>query len=148
MTTRRRWILAAAGAATVAGVAVVGLFVAGLRAAQRFDPYIREQAIEYLKTRFDADVELSALKVRLPGVSPLRLLTTGGRGSVARAEAIGLVVRRRGSNAPPLFTLERCTFEVDLGSLWAEKKHVKSVRLAGMRIHIPPRNQAVKKAVH
>src|SRR5262249_17376833 len=31
---------------------------------------------------------------------------------------------------------------------WAEKKHVKSVRLAGMRIHIPPRNQAVKKAVH
>jgi hypothetical protein len=147
ISTRKRWILAAGGAVIAAAT---GLFVAGSIAAQRFDPYIREQAILYLQDRFDADVELTALKVRLPGVSPLRLLMSKGRGSIARAEATGLVVRRRDGGAsispqPPLFTLQRCTFEVDLGTLWTDAKRVKSVKLEGMQIRIPPRSKASKK---
>src|SRR5688500_5055819 len=95
---RRRWILAAG---LFALSAVVALFIASSILVKRVDPYIRQQAILYLQDRFDSDVELSHLRIRLPGFSPVRVLMTRGRGSIARAEASGLVMRRRGDDKSP-----------------------------------------------
>src|SRR6186997_478623 len=106
---RKTWIFAA-GLITVSAVAA--LFIASSIVARRFDPYIRQQAILYLQNRFDSDVELSHLKIRLPGISPLRVLMTRGRGSIARAEASGLVMRKRGGDRSPIFTLKHFTFDV------------------------------------
>ena len=51
------------------------------RLSRRFEPYLREQAIEYLQKRFNSDVQIASLKVRLPRTSPIRLVLTHGRGA-------------------------------------------------------------------
>jgi hypothetical protein len=139
---KKRWIVIAGIAAATA---VGGLYVAGRLFAKRLDPYIREQAMQYLQHRFDSNVEIGSLKIRFPGVSPVRVLLARGRGSVARAEATSLVLKRRDAapTDPPLFLVDRCVFEVDLGTLWSGEKRVKSATLEGVEIRIPPRRGGV-----
>jgi hypothetical protein len=60
MIRKRKWLIRVA-VATMLGI--VALFVTASIMARRFEPYIREQAIEYLRKRFDSDVELGALRV-------------------------------------------------------------------------------------
>src|SRR5262245_48713517 len=138
---RKRWIIAAA---LIALAFSVSLYIAGSVAAKRFDPYIRAQAIQYLQNRFQSDIELTDLKVRLPGMSPFRALLSRGKGSIARADAKGLVIRRPGAK-DPVFAIKHLSFEVDLGTLWTDSKHVKSVTLDGMEIRVPPRTHASGK---
>ena len=91
MTKRNKRWLAAIGLLGVAGIATLG--VAAYVLGQRLDPYIREQAILYLEKGFDSEVELSALRLRVPRLSPLRLLFGRGRGTMARVEGEGLAMR-------------------------------------------------------
>ena len=70
MSRKKKWLLGI-GLSLVLGV--VALFVAAAVLARRFEPYIREQAILYLSTRFDSEVEIAALRVRMPKTSPFRL---------------------------------------------------------------------------
>src|SRR5215831_9476380 len=106
MLTKRRyraWLIGA-------GVFVLGLtgggLIAGRFLSRRFEPYVREQALDYLRQRFAADVELHALHVRLPRMSPVRLLMTRGRGSITRVDGEGLNVRLQGrSDLPPIFAI-------------------------------------------
>ena len=71
MTRMKKRLLVGIGAVLVLGFMV--LVIAGYVLAQRFDPYIRQQAILYLEQRFDSEVELSSLSIRLPRISPLTL---------------------------------------------------------------------------
>jgi len=139
MRTKRRykvWIIAA-------GVIVLGLTAGGLIAARilsrRFEPYVRQQALDYLRNRFAADVELRSLHVRLPKLSPIRLLMTRGRGSITRVDGDGLNVRMQGrSDQPPIFAIRKFAFEIDLGKLFDDTRTVPLVVLDGMEIRVPP----------
>ena len=114
------------------------LLVAASILAKRFEPYIREQAILYLRKRFDSEVELAALHVRMPQTCPLQLLLSRGRGAIARVEGEGLQLRHNGRrDVPPMFSMTDFSFEVDLGTLFDTPKIVHLVTLDGMEINIP-----------
>jgi hypothetical protein len=125
---------------------VLVLAAAGLVAARvlsrRFEPFIRAQAIEYLQNRFASDVELRDLRVRLPQMSPLRLLMTGGHGMIARVDGGGLTMRLRDRpGLPPIFAIRKFAFEIDPGKLFEATRTVPLVVLDGMEIHVPPRGE-------
>lgn len=143
MSGRKRNWLIASGLFVV--VMVAGLFIAASVLARRFEPYIREQAVQYLSKRFDSEVEIAALHVRLPSASPLRLLLTKGRGALARVEGAGIVMRHRGRrDVPPMFAMKKFSFGVDLGTLLESPKRVPLVTLDGMEIHVPPKGERPK----
>jgi len=142
MTRKRKWLI---GVAVATMLGIVALFVTASILARRFEPYIREQAVEYLRKAFDSDVELAALRVHLPETSPLRLLLTKGRGALARVEGEGISLRHKGRrDVPPMFVMKKFRFEVDVGTLFAIPKTVQSVWLEGVEISIPPKGERPK----
>ena len=88
MTPRgKHWLVVGASLfLVVAG----GLFIAAFILAGRVEPYVREQAIQYLRERFDSDVELGRLQVHVPPDLPLLLLFHAGRGALAQVEGTDL----------------------------------------------------------
>lgn len=131
MTSRRKkWLVVTTlGFVAAAG----GLFVAASILAKRVEPYIREQAIQYLRKRFDSEVGLARLQVHVPPALPLRLLFGGGRGALGQVEGTNLSLRHHGrSDVPPMFALKHFSFEVDLGALLDTPKTVNRVPLDGL----------------
>ena len=115
------------------------LVIIATRFAKRFEPYIREQTIDYLQKRFDSQVELGNLKVRLPNTSPVRILVTRGRGVMALVEGQNLLLRHKGRrDVPPIFAMKTFRFQIDIGALLDTTKVIPQVRLEGMEITIPP----------
>jgi hypothetical protein len=132
-------------------VVVLALAAAGIIAARqlsrRFEPYVRQQAIDYLEKRFAAQVELRALRVHPPKTSLLRLLLSRGRGGIARVDGEGLTLRLRDrADLPPVFSIPRFAFELDLGKLFDATRTVPLVTLDGMEIHVPPRRARTAKS--
>src|SRR5262245_61896569 len=117
MSERKKYLVIGLVVSAVLGF-VLMLIVAS-RLAKRFEPYIREQAILYLRRRFDSEVELTTLRVRMPQTSPLRLLLKRGRGAVARVEGEGLLLRHKGSkDVPPMFALTELSCADELGIIF------------------------------
>lgn len=132
-----RWLLAA-GAAVLAGAAA--LAVAGWWAARNFEPFLREQTVAYLERRFDADVQVDRLKVRLRWRSTWDMLVRRGKGAVAEVEAGRLALQfRREQGRPPLLAASGLKFTVDLGTLNAPTVVVREARVEGLVIQAPPR---------
>src|SRR5512147_3169347 len=98
MDRKKRWLI---GIAAAVMLGILALVVAASVLARRFEPYVREQAIEYLQKRFDSDVDLAALHVHLPKTSPLRLLLTKGRGTLVLVEGEGISLRHRSRRDVP-----------------------------------------------
>jgi hypothetical protein len=140
MTKRKkRWILGLAGCALLA---FAGIALTARILAQRFELYIRQQAIAYLHERFDSDVELADLRVRMPDVSALHLFLTRRRGAIAHVEGNGLVLRHRDHRElAPMFAMKEFSFDVDLGTLFDRPKIVPLVKIDGMVINIPPKGK-------
>jgi hypothetical protein len=143
VTTRKRnWLLAIG----VAGLAVtVGMVMAASALRDRIDPYARQQVMQYLSRRFNSDVELRALHIRIPRTSMLRLLLTRGRGAMVTIEGEGLALRSKrrqdiavARSAAPLFAIQRFACEINLDELFKTPKLVTHVSLDGMDIQIPP----------
>ena len=121
---------------------LIALSVAGYVLAHRFEPYIRTEAISYLQNRFDSEVELAALRVRMPRLSPLQALFKRGRGVFAAVEGDGVLLRHKGRrDLPPMFAMKEFSFEVDLGTLFDETKVVHLVTIDGMEINVPPKGE-------
>lgn len=140
MTLRKKKVLI--GIAAVTCLVLITLFVVGREMAKRFDPYIREQAIDYLQNRFDSKVELGALRISIPNLSPFRLLLKKGRGAVARVEGENILLRHKGRvDIAPMFLMKHLAFEVDLGMVFDSPKHVRLVVIDGMEINIPPKGE-------
>jgi hypothetical protein len=139
MSRRQKWLI---GCSACAVAALLALFIAARTLARRFEPYIRAQAIEYLSKRFDSHVELASLRVHVPNFSPLRLLLTHGRGALARVEGEGISLRHKNrQDVPPMLTMKKFAFDVDLGSLFDTPKKVPMVTLDGLEINVPPKEK-------
>lgn len=138
--SRREKYVAGFGAAAI--VVLIGLIIAGSILSHRIEPYIRQQAEQYLRTRFHADVRIASLRVRLPRLSPLRMLFTRGSGTIATVEGEGIVMRMRGRpDAPPLFAIEKFVTGIDVGALGDSPKHVPVIAITGLEINIPPKGE-------
>ena len=138
--SRREKYVAGFGAAAI--VVLIGLLIAGSIMSRRIEPYIRQQAEQYLRDRFQADVQIASLRVHLPRLSPLRMLFTRGRGTVAAVEGEGIVMRMRGRpDAPPLFSIQKFITGINVGALFDTPKHVPVVTITGLEINIPPKEE-------
>jgi hypothetical protein len=125
----------------VAVVAVILLIVAAVL-ARRIDPYVREQAIQYLRERFDGEVEIGEIHVSMPIWAPVRLAFFAGNGALIAAEGENIVLRHRGRrDVPPLLVLKHFKASIDVGTLFGDQKSVPEVVLDGMEIHIPPKGE-------
>ncbi len=138
MTSRKqKWLLALVAVGLAAFVTV---FLAGRRMAQRFEPYIKEQAVLYLEKRFDSKVEVAHFSVDLPKFSPARLFFSRGLGVIARVEGDGVLLRHQGRvDIPPLIAMKSFRFEVDVGRIFEPTKHVALIHIDGMDIRVPPK---------
>jgi hypothetical protein len=138
---KKKWILIGTVGALAATLIVA--IVVGITLARRFDPFIREQAVAYLSERFNSDVELGSLKIRVPRLSPLQALFRRGHGTRARVEGENLRLRQRGiaSDLPPLITIRKFHFDVDLGRIQQTPRMVEHVALSGMQINVPPKGE-------
>ena len=75
-------------------------------------------------------------------MSTLQILLRHGRGAIVAVEGDGLAMRFGGdSSRPPLFSIKKVFFTVDLGVLFEPKKSVTFVSLEGMEINIPPKGE-------
>jgi hypothetical protein len=121
-------------------LSLAALTVAAYVLSKRFEPYIRAQVISYLENRFDSDVELAALRVRMPRVSLLQMLMTRGRDTIATVEGDGVVLRHKGRrDLPPIFSMKDFHFDVHLGTLAEPVKVVHLVTIDRMEINVPPK---------
>jgi hypothetical protein len=138
--SRREKLVAGLGVAAI--VVVIGLIATGSVLSRRIEPYIRLQAEQYLRTRFHADVKIVALHVRLPGLSPLRMLFTRGRGTIATIEGRGIVMRMWDRpDAAPLFVVQKFVTAIDVGALGDSAQHVSLVTVTGLEIAVPPKGE-------
>ena len=138
MTRRRKKWLIAIGVITV--TALIALSVAGYVLANRFEPYVREQAIAYLQNRFESKVELAAIRVRLPEFSPVEMLLKRGRGVRVGIEGDRVVLRhKRRRDLPPMLSMKKFSFDVDLGTLFDATTIVRQVTIDGLEINVPPK---------
>lgn len=136
---RKKWLIAAILILVITGG---GLFVATSILVKGIEQSIREQAIRYLRERFDSDVELAQLQVHIPATLPLRLLLYGRRGTMVPVEGSDLSLRHHGQiDLPPILALKHFSFEVDLGTLLDTAKTVNRIMLDGLEIQIPPKGE-------
>lgn len=140
----RKWQIIVLIVIVVTAGILGALYYSAKQLAARFEPYIRSQAITYLKDRFQADVELGALRVNVPRFSPWQLWLNKGRGTSAAVEADNVILRR--PNGQTLFSIHHLAFHADLGKLFDPVKTVPLVILDGVVITIPPKGQS--KAVN
>src|SRR5260370_18635725 len=139
MSRREKYV---AGFGLAAIVLLIGLIIAGNRLSHRIEPYIHDQAEQYLRDRFRADVQIASLRVHLPTISPLTMLFTHGRGTVATVVGEGIVMRMRDRpDAPRLFGIRKFTTAIDVGQLFDSPKHVPVVTITGLEINVPPKGQ-------
>ncbi|MEO8372793.1 MAG: hypothetical protein ABI806_26650 [Candidatus Solibacter sp.] len=138
--SRREKIVAGTGIAVL--LVAIGIVIAGARLSHRIEPYIRQRAEDYLRTRFNADVQIGALRITLPRLSPLRMVFTKGKGTVAAVEGENIVMRTRGAgDRPPLFRIQKFVTGINIGNLFDTTVHVPVVAVTGLEINIPPREQ-------
>jgi hypothetical protein len=121
----RKWLI---GGGIALAVLLAALGTAGWMASRRFEPYIREQALAYLQSRFGDGVELGALHVQVAFLSPWH-----PRAARLRVSGDGLKV--------PRITVGKFRMETELGALWDSPRRIHEVRLEQMTIDVPPREQ-------
>ena len=143
--SRRKLTIFLVVAVVLIGSVLVALFESARYWTDKASPLIREKAEAYLEDRFDSDVDIGSLNVQLPIISPLHFLTTKGRGSIAQVEGRKIVLYYKGDrNRPPLFSVERVSFGVDLGTVFGESKEVPLVQLDGLTIQLPPKEERLQ----
>ncbi len=126
------------GIALVVLILVAGAFIAASVIAKNFEPMLRAQAIQYLQDRFHCSVQLKELHINRPKMSTVQILLRHGRGAIVAVEGDGLAMRFGADpSRPPLFSIQKVLFTVDLGVLFEPKKSVTFVSLEGMEINVP-----------
>jgi hypothetical protein len=139
MTKRKKWLFSLAA---LAALIVAAMFIAGIVIQRRAEPYIREQAIAWLRQQFASDVRLASLKIHLGPTSPFRLLWHQGRGTLVSVEGTDLVLQQPGqTDLPPELSIHKFSFQVDLGAVFAAQKTIGLVTVDGMILNVPPKGE-------
>src|SRR4029450_13208694 len=121
---------------------LVAVSVTGYILARRIEPFIREQVIAYLHDRFDSEVEIAALSVRMRRASLVETLLNRGHGLIATVEGDGVQLRHRGRrDLPPMFAMKQFRFDVELRTLLDRTRVLHLVTVDGMEINVPPKGQ-------
>ena len=141
---KRKWIVILG---LLAVLVVAALAVAASMLAARIEPLARQAAVDYLSRRFESDVQLGALHIRLPETSVFRMLLTRGRGSTARLEGQDLRMRLKSRpDAVPMFSIRKFHCDVSVESLFQPPVVVSHIFVDGMEIRIPPRSPQPRPA--
>src|SRR4051812_11754131 len=113
--------------AIVAAVIVV-LAVALMIAASRISPMARERVLTFLREKYQSEVELRDLKIKLfPRV---------------RVTGEGLVMHyHQRTDLPPFVRIKSFSADAGIGDLLRDTKHVSELRLEGLEIQIPPKSE-------
>lgn len=143
--SRKRRIAVWAGGVAL-GLILLATVVAYVLAG-RAEPFLREQTIAYLSSKFNADVRLDSLKVRIPISSPTQLLLPGGRRIEARVTGAGVELRSKEFDGPPLVRMKQFTFRIALASLAQRPIILPEVKVEGFDLNIPPKGRR-PPAVH
>jgi hypothetical protein len=126
-------------------VVVIGVFISASILAKRFEPYIKEQAVQYLSQRFQSEVEVGNLAVNIPRIPPVQLFLTRGEGVIAEVVGSNIVMRHKGRrDIPPMMVMKGFRFSVDLGRVFDPTKRVALIHLSGLQLHIPPKGDRPK----
>src|SRR5215212_3646727 len=121
---------------------LVAVSVTAYVLSRRVEPFIREQVIAYLQDRFDSDVEIAALRVRMPRASLVATLFRRGHGLMATVEGDGVKLHHKPrSDAPPMFAMQQFRFDVELRTLLDQTKVLHLVTIDGMEINVPPKGE-------
>jgi len=121
---------------------LVAMLVTGYVLARRVEPFIREQVIAYLHERFDSEVEIAALRVRMRRASLVETLLNRGHGLIATVEGDGVQLRHKGRrDLPPMFAMKQFRFDVELRTLLDRTRVLHLVTVDGMEINVPPNGQ-------
>ncbi|MFN0104648.1 MAG: AsmA-like C-terminal region-containing protein [Bryobacteraceae bacterium] len=140
MQRRTKWWLAGA-LVGIPAVGVLTLLYLAKQHAAKIEPYIRDQAVAYLRDRFRAEVEIADLRIHIPALSPVKLYVSKGRGVLASVTGRGILLKK---NENMLLKLQTMRFEVDLGLLFEPHKGVTAVYLDGVEIVVPPKGERPK----
>lgn len=142
MRRRTKWL-----AGALVGIPAVGgltLYLLAKQHAAKIEPYIRDQAVEFLRNKFHAEVEIANLQIGVPPLSPMKLYTTKGRGVMASVVGTGILIKR---DEHALLKMRSMRFEVDIGGLFDANKGVSAVYADGVQIIIPPKGEAKREYV-
>jgi hypothetical protein len=127
---------------SVALVLAGALAIAAYILARRVEPFLRDQTIAYLEQKYKADVEIGSFRVSMPLLNPLAVLLTGGQGGHVQVGVDRIRLRRpQHAEYPPFMTIRELAFRVHLPSLLMKPVVVDHLRLAGLEIHIPPKDE-------
>ena len=139
---KRAWRRKLAWAGLTIAVLLVILAATGRYLAGRLEPFLREQTLNYLRARFDGEVDLGPLRVFLPIRNPARILLEQGRQARARVRVDRVEVRHKGRrDIPPLLLLDHLEFQLELSTLWKKPVLVDYVKLARLELTVPPKGQ-------
>jgi hypothetical protein len=117
---RRRWVWIIVASAFAA---VVALIVVVAAAVPLSSGIVRQKVIETLSNRFDSEVELADVRIR---VFPR-----------FHADIVGLAIHHeRRHDVPPLIAIDKLT--VDAGLVSLARKHIEDLAVTGLAINIPP----------
>lgn len=138
-----------------AGAIVFGVLIyVGYRAAQRVEPYLREQTAAYLRERFDSEITLGEFRVNLslpvnwPPSWPVdwdalwALITQRGRGGRVAIDIHDIELRHKGRrDIPPLLAMKKLSFAVNVEDVMLETPHIRRILIDGLAVNIPPKGQ-------
>lgn len=135
------WCLVAAGVVLVA----IGATLAVL--ARRVEPYLRAQIVAGLEARFHTRVELDSFHVQVREGQEARFgIWATGRGlriwppqKTGGNHALETAV-----NSVPLISLDEFTFHVPLKYKQTQRLRIAEVRLSGLKIAVPPKEEREK----
>jgi hypothetical protein len=112
------WILAAVFLVCVAGASILGIYAR---------PIIHGRAVAMLQSHFHGDVQIANFSVSL---------------FPAAVKGSGVVVRSHGrTDVPPLIEIREFSANASLLGLFEKPLHLHEVRLTGLVIHFPPKDE-------
>jgi hypothetical protein len=141
----RRPLIWIASVVAVLAILVAGVVIYAKRKMGVVEPMVRQKVIEYLSTRFDAQVELAELHVRLPQANMFTALFRHNEGFLAEIDGSGLVMRYHGqAGLPPLFQIKHFRASIGFEGLLRPSRRVSGLEIDGMEINVPPREDRPK----
>jgi hypothetical protein len=130
MSRRRKiWLYIAGGA----GATFLLLVIAGIFYGNRLEPIARDKLVEYLSEKFESDVELADLNLRM----------------FPRVHVVGKGLKfrwKRRTDIPPMIELGEFSFVMSWREMTAPTKHISLVKLKDFQLNMPPKENVIRPA--